>query len=206
MNKNSVIPNRRSMQVSDHPDYRRKPWKPAGPPYPDRAADLSPEQKRAAQPPPIRTYPSDLTRWPGTAPRRRVLNRRSPASTGTKSGPAPTAARPVTPPCSTATTSSTPAAAGRASRHHPRPPHGEDVVDARTDSSHGMVRVETTCSACGAHLGQCSPTDPSPPGPVLHQLGLHHSRGTLTPISHPRPYRQWRTRGPDLVDGAPGRV
>ena len=50
MNDNSVIPNRRSMQVSDHPDYRRTVETNSTTPdlTPDRAADLSPEQKRAA--------------------------------------------------------------------------------------------------------------------------------------------------------------
>jgi peptide-methionine (R)-S-oxide reductase len=43
-------------------------------------------------------------------------------------------------------------------------PASTDTVATETDSSHGMVRTEAMCDACGAHLGHVFEDGPAPAG------------------------------------------
>jgi methionine-R-sulfoxide reductase len=43
-------------------------------------------------------------------------------------------------------------------------PIAKDVIAYRVDESYGMVRVETVCNVCEAHLGHVFPDGPEPSG------------------------------------------
>ena len=85
-------------------------------------------------------------------------------------------------------------------------PMSEDAVAYHGDASHGMVRVETTCNVCGAHLGHVFPDGPPPSGSaLLHQRPGAPQReagrliGRAGPVRRPDSNPASRPRAPDPV-------
>ena len=63
-------------------------------------------------------------------------------------------------------------------------PVAADVIAYRSDDSHGMLRIETVCNICDAHLGHVFPDGPPPSGlrycmngVALRKDGSAHSPG-----------------------------
>ncbi len=66
-------------------------------------------------------------------------------------------------------------------------PLDQEKITRKMDRSLGMVRVETVCANCGAHLGHVFPDGPGPTGDrfCMNSASLKLDRAALTPGVRP---------------------